>query len=341
MPSQTTRAAPVPGRREPDPGILVDRQIREAIEGGWLTIDPFDEEALEPATYDLSVGATAVVSTQQKPVDLRVQAHLTIEPFAAALLHTNEILRLSPKLAGRLGARSNLLRHGIFVSTGPQIDPGFHGRLFVHLLNMTDHPFLISHLTRFLTVEFHALAVEPSKVYEGFYQDKTTFTDEQINAILGRGGASLKDIHRALLEVSQPLKDAAVLGAEIPVLVDLQQKALATASALVSGLKELGAARVASVIVPITTLGPIAPYELARDLPIVVQPTESGFTATFFDANVSMSGDTQEEAVDNLKALLIDLFEDLDSEVPERLGPEPARQLGALKSVMRKGRLTC
>ena len=102
--------------------------------------------------------------------------------------------------------------------------------------------------------------------------------------------------------------------------------------------KEPGATRPAPIVVPITTLGPTRPFELVRDLPIVVQPTDHGFTATFFDANVSMSGDTQEEAVENLKDILIDLLEDLGSEPTRKLGPEPARQLQILKAVIRKTR---
>lgn len=322
-------------RARPEPGILVDRQIREALKSGLLEINPFDEGAIEPATYDLSVGDIAVVSTLPSPIDLREHPLLTIEPFAAAMLQTAEILRFSMKIAGRLGPRSNLLRHGIFVSTGPQIDPGFHGRLFVNLLNVTDHPFLISHRTKFLTVEFHALSAEPSTPYKGPHQHKTEFSDEQINAILGRGGPSLKDVHRALLEVQAPIKDAAVWGRELPGVIDLQQSIFRNTSELLKGLKELALARTASVIVPITTLAP-EPFDLIQTIHVVVQPVDGGFTATFFDANLSTSGDTQEEAVSNLKSLVVEVLDDLESEPPEKLGPEPSRQLKVLRSFIKR-----
>lgn len=323
--------------RPPETGILVDRQIRKARAAGLLVIDPFDEEAVQPASYDLKVGDIAVVSTIPEPIDLRKKPLLTIEPFASAMLQTEEVLQLSKRIAGRVGPRSNLLRHGIFVSTGPQIDPGFHGRLFVNLLNVTDHPFLIRHLSMFLTVEFHGLAVEPSKPYTGPHQNKTEFSDEQINAILSRGGASLKDIHRALLEVQAPIKDTAVLGRELPGLVDLQQSTLRSTSDLLKGLKELTLARTASIIVPITTFAP-EPFELTRDICVVVQSVEHGFTATFFDANINSSGDTQEEAVTHLKSLIVENFEDLASDPPERLGPEPTRQLKVLSTFLRRKR---
>ena len=311
------------------PGILVDREIQEMMGLGMLKIDPFDLDSLEPATYDLRIGSTAVVSTLSEPVDLRERPLLTIEPYASAFLHTDEILELSPRMVGRLGPRSNLSRHGIFVSTGPQIDPGFHGRLFVNLLNVTDRPFIIRHLTKFLTVEFHLLAAAPDKIYTGPNQNKTQLSEDDINRILGRGGPSLKDVHRDLLEMHQLMKGVASLGEQIPRLAELQESALDRIVDLNS------VAQTPSVIVPIATLSP-EPYTLVRDIPCLIQPTDGGFVATFFDANISASGDTQQEALENLKALLVDILDDLLAEPTDKLGPEPLRQREVLKTLIKK-----
>jgi dCTP deaminase len=320
-----------PSNGHPEPGILVDNQIRSAMAHGFLTIDPFDEEGLEPATYDLRVGRIGVVSTASQPIDLSVQAVLSIEPFSVALLQTEEILTLSPRLVGRVGPRSNVMRHGIFASTGLQIDPGFSGRLFVTLLNVTDHPFLIRHLDRFLTIEFHGLSQAPSRAYRGIHQGKTEPSTEEINAILSRGGPALKDIHRDMLELLGPIREAVVLGKELPRLIDLQQSTLKT----ITGLTATSAATQVPLIVPINTLASER-HMMAKGIPAVVQPAGAGFTATYFDANVATSGDTQEEAVSNLKSLLIELFEDLETERPEDLGPEPARQLAVLREVIQR-----
>jgi len=90
------------------------------------------------------------------------------------------------------------------------------------------------------------------------------------------------------------------------------------------------AQRVGTTVVPITTLAP-EPFQLLRDIPAVVRPAGDGFTATFFDANVSSAGDSEEEAVSNLRSLILDTFEYLNSEPPGTLGPEPKRQLGVLR----------
>ena len=86
------------------------------------------------------------------------------------------------------------------------------------------------------------------------------------------------------------------------------------------------------IVIPVTTLAP-EPVAVLRDIPVVVRPTEDGYLATLFDANIGMTGDTQEEAVENLKALLVDVFEQLERE-ESHLGPGPQRQLATLRTFL-------
>ncbi len=89
-----------------------------------------------------------------------------------------------------------------------------------------------------------------------------------------------------------------------------------------------------SLVVPITTLEP-EPFDLLRPVPVVVQQTDDGYQATFFDANIGMTGDTKKEAVANLRALLADVFEELENE-EGRLGPELVKQLAVLCSFIKR-----
>jgi predicted DNA-binding antitoxin AbrB/MazE fold protein len=91
---------------------------------------------------------------------------------------------------------------------------------------------------------------------------------------------------------------------------------------------------VPSVVVPISTLDP-EPFDLLRTIPVVVQPTVAGYLATFFDANVGITGDTKEESVANLRLLLVDVFEELERE-EARLGPQLVRQLAVLRGFMKR-----
>lgn len=89
-----------------------------------------------------------------------------------------------------------------------------------------------------------------------------------------------------------------------------------------------------AITVPVITLAP-APFKLLQEIPVVLQPSGDDWIATFFDANVQASGDTQTEAVANLKDILISMFRRFSKEA-ERLGPEPRRQLAVLREFVQK-----
>ena len=73
------------------------------------------------------------------------------------------------------------------------------------------------------------------------------------------------------------------------------------------------------------------PYKLLQAIPVVIQPQEQEWIASFYDANLYASGETEQEAFDNLRSLILDVYESLAAEKDE-LGPEPARQIAILKS---------
>lgn len=85
----------------------------------------------------------------------------------------------------------------------------------------------------------------------------------------------------------------------------------------------------------ITSFAP-EPFSLLRPIKVLVERGDAAVVASFFDANLSASGDNQQEAFDNLKSLILDTHDSLSAESPERLGPEPKRQLAVLDSFLRK-----
>jgi predicted RNase H-like HicB family nuclease len=97
---------------------------------------------------------------------------------------------------------------------------------------------------------------------------------------------------------------------------------------------ELGPPR-RSLLAPIETLDP-EPYELTRPVSAVVNEAEGGFEASLFDLGIFASGDTEEEAIANLKETLLDTFDQL-SELPDaNLGKGLLRQKGLLNKCVRK-----
>ena len=85
-----------------------------------------------------------------------------------------------------------------------------------------------------------------------------------------------------------------------------------------------------ALIVPVQSLTP-QPLAVVKPFQVVVRAQDEGYVATFFDANLSASGDTREEAVANLKDIIAGVYQVLISHEEHQLGPGPAKQLQVLK----------
>lgn len=94
------------------------------------------------------------------------------------------------------------------------------------------------------------------------------------------------------------------------------------------------AERIDPVTLQISTFAP-EPYEVLRPIPVLIRPEGDEFVASFVEANVNASGETQQEAFESLKALVLDVFDSLRSHPAGKLGPEPARRLAVLRDFIR------
>jgi hypothetical protein len=113
--------------------------------------------------------------------------------------------------------------------------------------------------------------------------------------------------------------------------LDLIQSQVSVLSRRVEGLASSNA-----LVVPINTFAPL-PYEPIKEIRIVVEPTEDGFCASLYDANLSTCGETEADAIQALKEYIVEAFELLER-LP-KLGPGPSRQLAVLRSLIQKTQL--
>jgi hypothetical protein len=75
--------------------------------------------------------------------------------------------------------------------------------------------------------------------------------------------------------------------------------------------------------------------EVLRPIPVQASRVENAVVASFGLANINASGDTWQEAITNLKDLIVSVFDLLASHPLERLGPAPLKQLAVLRSFIR------
>ncbi len=190
-------------------GTLSDTQIRRLVKSGELVIEPFDDSLVQPASYDLRLGGKilasplgvdilgATIELNEKTPSYRVQ------PGQMVAIISAEVLGLPLDVCGRFGIRSEFARRGLDPFGGPQLDPGFRGRLTLSLVNVGPEPVTLTRGMPMLSVEFNRLEEPAERGYQGQYQGQEDFPPDQYEFILSAHTTSLAEIPSLRLEVAR------------------------------------------------------------------------------------------------------------------------------------------
>jgi len=160
--------------------ILTGNEIKERL-GSDIIIDPFEEEHLNPNSYNLSLSNQLKVY-KDFPLDAKKENStmliempedgFLLEPGRLYLASTNEYTE-TRNLVPRLDGRSSIGRLGIFVHvTAGFGDIGFRGYWTLELACW--HPVVIYPNMRICQISFHQVCGNPSINYSGRYQDAKT-----------------------------------------------------------------------------------------------------------------------------------------------------------------------
>jgi len=190
--------------------ILSDKGIRKAQTSGSIAIEPFLEKQIQPASYDLRVGKQGATVKDKELVDISQKGFLVLGAGDAGLISTEEIVSFDSAHAGRFGLTSKHSRKGIYATTGTQIDPGFRGRLFVGVTNLSPKPLTFTYKEDFLTLELHRLVELCEKPYSGPYQDKTEFGPDDVEYLFSSEGFAFSDVIRSLQTLSANMSTLSV-----------------------------------------------------------------------------------------------------------------------------------
>lgn len=190
-------------------GVLSGRQIKREIQERNLVIDPFDEEMVQPASYDLRVG-NKILASPLSPAILGAKIELDerlpsydVQSGQMVSVLSLERLAFPLDICGRFGIVSSFSRRGINALGGVQLDPGWRGRLALNLLNVGPEAIRITRGDPFFSVEFQRLEEPAEEGYSGSYQDQDDFPPEQYEFILNARTTSLAEIPALRLELSR------------------------------------------------------------------------------------------------------------------------------------------
>jgi dCTP deaminase len=181
--------------------ILSDRTVRQRLADGSIRIEPFDDDAVQPASVDLRLGGAFRVFAGHSygAVDLAVeQPGLTELVTVAAgdrfVLHAGEFalgstlewVAVPNDLVGRLEGKSSLGRVGLIIhSTAGYVDPGFGGQITLELSNLGTVPIMLYPGMRIAQISFETMTTPADRPYaspglQSRYQGQTGPTESRL-----------------------------------------------------------------------------------------------------------------------------------------------------------------
>lgn len=146
-----------------------DNLIQAKLEGGGLSVHPFDASLVQPASVDLTLGRDFLQyepSDQpldpEKPDDADLERfsadELTLYPGSFILGTTVERISVPPTLAARVEGKSTLGRLGLIVhSTAGFVDPGFEGSITLEMTNINVRPIILRAGMRICQIAFYPM----------------------------------------------------------------------------------------------------------------------------------------------------------------------------------------
>ena len=134
--------------------ILVDWQLLDRIERGFIKIDPYDPALVQPNSVDIRLGNHFV---WYKTSDVVIDPHdretiisgveeteadeFVIRPGAFVLARTLECIELPDNIVATLEGKSSIARLGVTLhQTGGWIDAGFRGTITLEMANVNSRP---------------------------------------------------------------------------------------------------------------------------------------------------------------------------------------------------------
>ncbi len=158
--------------------LLSDVDIRALRRLGRLSIEPWDDAACQPSSFDLTLGAmlmilrpdvTQVDPTQDQTVNWQrfgMGHGWALRPGGFVLGATRERITLPPNLVARVEGRSSLGRCGLLVhATAGFVDANWRGPLTLELKNLLDVPIILRPGMGIAQLSFMRLSSQAQRPY--------------------------------------------------------------------------------------------------------------------------------------------------------------------------------
>jgi len=122
-------------------------------------IEPFHPKDLGRVTYTCNFSGRYKYWDNGILEEKELSEHdeLILRPNSIAFLETEQTFRIPHYFVLRFNLRVQHVHKGLLLGTGPVVDPGFIGRLYIPLHNLTSNEYLIKKHAKLISVEFTKL----------------------------------------------------------------------------------------------------------------------------------------------------------------------------------------
>jgi len=164
--------------------IISDKTIKNLIKKGELTIEPFEDYLIQPASVDLRLG-TQYLKIDENQVEIMTlndkinynkieSSEIVIPPHSFLLATTEEYIRLPENLTAFVEGRSSIGRMGLFIQNAGWVDPGFAGKITLELYNANRLPIKLKAGRRICQLVIAKMDQKAEFPYQGKYQGQNT-----------------------------------------------------------------------------------------------------------------------------------------------------------------------
>lgn len=146
-----------------------DIDIINGLKTGLIEIDPFDENLLQPASYDITLGNKLIIyNARGGPCnywDLCELGYFEIRPGDFILGSTEQRVKLDNGVVARIEGKSTNARNGLLIHTAGYVDPGFAGQLTLEISCLHPHGVQLHAGMRIGQLSFNSLLTKTSAGY--------------------------------------------------------------------------------------------------------------------------------------------------------------------------------
>lgn len=125
----------------------------------------YDKKKIKYASYDLRVGKEYILASEEKPKELGENGVIEIPKYEVCYILTEEELNLPTDVCAFIFSRHKHVREGVLMYPQPPIDPGYKGKLYVLLHNLSTQKIRINQKDHLATIVFLTLSKKSANPY--------------------------------------------------------------------------------------------------------------------------------------------------------------------------------